>query len=167
MSRARWGRIAAAAALLATSAACARDAGVVHVRAEDLAAQIVASVSADLGVTPQVTCPEDLPGIVGTTAQCDLVIGESAATAVVTVTEVTRDDEVRFDIAVDGVTELPEESPTPTEAPTSEETPAPAETPAPEESPGAGETPGRGPTIPGTPQLPNPPIPIPSVDQTA
>lgn len=154
------GRTAAAVVLL-TTAACARSGAEVHVPAQDVASQIVASVSADLGVTPQATCPQDLPGRVGATLACTLVLGESTATALVTVTEVSRDDEVRFDIRVDGVIDTP--AGTPTDTPTGE---GPTGEPGGDEG-GDTEVPREGPTLPGTPLLPDPPIPIPSVDQPA
>lgn len=167
-----WSRpaVTATAALLLTTTACAGDGGEVIVPADDVAARIIESVTEDVGIVPEVTCPGDLPGEVGATLECEMLLGESAATALVTVTEVTADDEVYFDISIDEVTDAPDAEESPSDQGGGEETPGVERLPVPGdggETPTEGPLPDPGDPIPGTPVPPTPVIPIPSVDQPA
>ena len=114
---------ALAAALLTALTGCGGPVATVEVPPADLEARVDATVRDSLAVDPEVTCPQTLEGSVGATTTCDVVVGDSTAVATVTVTEVTEDDTVHLDIAVD----LAEEATTPAPDASDDATEAPAE----------------------------------------
>lgn len=97
-----------AAALLAGSllAGCSgKSDEVPPVTPANLAAEISGRVAEDVGLAPEVTCPEELPAEAGASVTCTIAASEEVTApldVVATVTSVdTESGVVHFDIAVD------------------------------------------------------------------
>lgn len=96
MSRPR--RLVAVPALLAVLAAC----GAGDVRAEDVATKAEDALEEQVGVRPEISCPQDLPAEVGATTRCTFTAGDDPTEYGVQVTVTSVDDDaVRFDVELD------------------------------------------------------------------
>ena len=97
-----FGSVLWAAAAVATAAACSFAAGSsVSVDKKDLAKEISAQLTKQVGRAPEsVKCPDDLKGEVGATTRCTLRDGGETYGVGVNVTKVDGAD-VKFDLKVD------------------------------------------------------------------
>jgi hypothetical protein len=97
-----FGSVVWAAAAVATAAACSFSAGSsVSVDKKDLAKEISAQLTKQVGRAPEsVECPDDLKGEVGATTRCTLNDGDQTYGVGVNVTKVDGTD-VKFDLKVD------------------------------------------------------------------
>jgi hypothetical protein len=97
-----FGSVVWAAAAVATAAACSFSAGSsVSVDKKDLAKEISAQLTKQVGRAPEsVECPDDLKGEVGATTRCTLNDGGQTYGVGVNVTKVDGTD-VKFDLKVD------------------------------------------------------------------
>jgi hypothetical protein len=96
MSRLR--RLAVVPALLAGVTAC----GGGDLAAEDVATKAEDALEEQVGVRPEISCPEDLAPEVGATTRCTFTAGDDPTEYGVQVTVTSVDDEaVRFDVELD------------------------------------------------------------------
>jgi hypothetical protein len=97
-----FGSVVLGAAAVATAAACSFSAGSsVSVDKKDLAKEISAQLTKQVGRAPEsVECPDDLKGEVGATTRCTLNDGGQTYGVGVNVTKVDGTD-VKFDLKVD------------------------------------------------------------------
>jgi hypothetical protein len=94
----RLSLIAGTPLLLLVLAAC----GAGSVSADQVAESAADVLEEEVGIRPEVTCPEDLQGEVGAEARCTLTAGDDPTEygVTLTVTSVEGDD-VKFDVEVD------------------------------------------------------------------
>jgi len=96
MSRLR--RSVAVAALLAGLTAC----GAGDLSAEDIATKAEDALEKQVGVRPDISCPEDLAAAVGASTRCTFTAGGDPTEYGVQVTVTSVDDEaVRFDVVLE------------------------------------------------------------------
>jgi hypothetical protein len=94
----RPGRLAVVPALLAVLTACAAG----DLAAEDVATRAEDALEEQVGVRPEISCPEDLPADVGASTRCTFTAGDDPTEYGVQVTVTSVDDEaVRFDVEVE------------------------------------------------------------------
>jgi hypothetical protein len=96
MSRPR--RPAVVPVLFAVLTAC----GAGHLPAEDVATEAEDALEKQVGVRPDISCPEDLAADVGASTRCTFTAGDDPTEYGVQVTVTSVDDEaVRFDVELD------------------------------------------------------------------
>jgi hypothetical protein len=91
-------RLAAVPALVAVLTAC----GAGDLAADDVATKAEDALEEQVGVRPEISCPEDLPADVGASTRCTFTAGDDPTEYGVQVTVTSVDDDaVRFDVEVE------------------------------------------------------------------
>lgn len=103
---ARWGVAVAALAATALLAGCSAsvtvDGGKLKLSADKLATTVSEKLAESTGQPkPDITCPEDLTGKVGTTTRCTLTAGDGSTLGVTVKVTSVKDGKINFDIKAD------------------------------------------------------------------
>jgi outer membrane murein-binding lipoprotein Lpp len=100
--KARWALSALAASTLLAGCSVTVEDNKPELSADKLASTVSKKLAASTGQPePDVTCPEDLVGEVGTTARCTLTAGDGSTLGVTVEVTSVKDGKIFFDIEAD------------------------------------------------------------------